>query len=438
MSRTFVIFLFLPLALVAAILLVAFEASAVDQVKSTEILVTSSDTAVSSAVNPQFTLYIGDNLAGVSDPLKSIYFTISGLYTGGSTITLSIDSDSATQKVFTLPAVSSPTAFEILYKDPSNKINPLSSGSYTYTLNIIPSGTTIYGLSATASETHRYAPASCPDGQSVNEKVKTNEFLIASSDVAVSAATTTSFVLYIGDDLAGVTNPVKSLHFVIHGIYTGGGSVSMSLDGNPATNKSFTLPSVSLPTHFEFVYKDPVNTINPSSAGSYTHTITTNPSSVTLYSLGIKLVETHRYKPPACGGMPVKGELYSAVFDTTGTTTGPTYNAMLWKGVLGGTGANEGRVRFQLAASDCVNGATNYPTCTTGSWSFIGGATCASSDWFDPGAANTPHDLQSSSCINAWNNKRYFRYAIQICSGDCIVAGGNTPVVNDVVVNYSP
>lgn len=416
----------------------AFSVLAADQVKSTDLLVTTSEIAVSSATTSTFTLYVGDNLAGVSSPVKSLYFVVSGVYTGGGTAAIALNADSATTKTFTLPTVSSPTPFEFLYKDPTNSIAPTSAGSYSYTLTTTPSGVTLFGLAVKMSETHRFVPASCADGSSANEKVKTNEFLVAYRDTALSAATTTGFSFYIGDNLSGISTPLKSLEFVASGVYTGSGTLALSLNGDSATTKTFTLPSVSTPTHFDLIYKDPTNSISPTSAGTYSHTLTATPSGVTLYGFNVELHETHRYKPPTCGGMPVKGELYSAVFETTSTSTGPSYNAILWKGALGGPSTNQGHVRFQLAASDCANGATNYPTCSTGTWAFVGGATCSSVDWFDPGAADTSVDLQSSSCIAEWSNKRYFRYAVEICSDDCTSAGSYTPRVDDIIVNWSP
>ena len=120
------------------------------------------------------------------------------------------------------------------------------------------------------------------------------------------------------------------------------------------------------------------------------------------------------------------GTLISSVFDSTGTTDGGGYNAFLWKGTLGA--GNTGKVRFQFAASDN----------TTGPWSYIGGTTCAAGDWFDPGAPDTPIELKGLACQNAWNNKRYFRYKIQICSDDCVTSGVNTPTVDDVVISWAP
>ena len=130
------------------------------------------------------------------------------------------------------------------------------------------------------------------------------------------------------------------------------------------------------------------------------------------------------------------GTVTSSVFDATASST---FNSIMWQGTMG-TG-NTGKVRFQFAASDCTNGATNAPTCNLGSWSYIGGATCATTDWFDPGTFNTPIELKGSTgfaCATTWNNKRYFKYKVQICSNDCTTAGQYTPVVSRVVVNYAP
>ncbi len=131
----------------------------------------------------------------------------------------------------------------------------------------------------------------------------------------------------------------------------------------------------------------------------------------------------------------VSGDLISAVFDTASSSDGPAYNSIMWQGVLAGAGQNEGKVRFQLAASDCSNGATNYPTCSVGSWSYIGGTTCAAGDWYDPGGPDIPAEI---GCFASFNNKRYYRYKLQICSGDCAARGTSSPRVDEVVVNYSP
>lgn len=270
------------------------------------------------------------------------------------------------------------------------------------------------------------------------DQMKTTESLITESNTMVNSAQAYPVNFYIGDNIAGVTNSLKSLHFTASGVYTGSGTVTFSVNGSGI--KQYTLPNVGLtPTPFEIEYQDASGTINPTSAGSYSYTLNFTPSGVAIYGLGIKMTETHRYAPPACAGMPIYGDLVSAVFDSTGRADGAGYNSVLWKGVLGGAGANEGKVLFQFAAANDA----------AGPWSYIGGVTCASDNWFDPSiinamSANTPIELKGEginapTCIAAWNNKRYFRYKIRICSkNDCTTAGTFTPTVDDVVVNWAP
>ncbi|GEM_PF-1061184 len=413
--------------------------SAADQIKSEEFIVMSSPIIVAAPVTTPFSLYIGDDLTGVTNPLKSVYFPVTGVYTGGGSITLSLDGDSATAQTFTLPAVGVPTPFEFLYNDNTGKLAIASAGTYAHSLTLTPSGVSIAGLSVTMETTHEYVPPACPDGLPSNQKVKTNDFYVTGSNTNISSATTTTLNLYIGDNISGVTNAVKSAFFTVSGVYTGGGSIAFSLNGDPASVQTFTLPAVGSPTAFELLYKDATGIINPLSGGNYQYTLALTPAGVTISGLSVTFTETHQYKPEIClSAIPIKGELYSAVFDTTGTSTGPAYNSFSWKGALGGIGENEGKIRFQLAASDCANGTTNFPTCSAGSWSFIGGGTCSVADWFDAGATSTPFDLVASGCTPSWNNKRYFRYVVELCSNDCVTAGNNSPRVDGIIVNWAP
>lgn len=138
------------------------------------------------------------------------------------------------------------------------------------------------------------------------------------------------------------------------------------------------------------------------------------------------------------GGLPVSATLTSSVFDSTSTGTPAGYNSIMWKGTQG-VGV-PGTVKFQFAASNCSNGATNYPTCTVGSWIYYGGTTCGSADWYNVPNPNSPIELKGTSCLPPWNNLRYFRYKVMICSNDCLTNTGSTasPNVTSVVVNWAP
>jgi len=136
-------------------------------------------------------------------------------------------------------------------------------------------------------------------------------------------------------------------------------------------------------------------------------------------------------------GLLATGTLISSVFDTTATSASIGYNSIMWKGTLGTGGT--GKVRFQLAASNCANGSSNDGTCLPAGWSFLGGITCGALDYFDTSGPESPVELKGTSCSLAWNNKRYFKYKVQLCSGDCSTTNGVTsPVVDDIIVNWSP
>ncbi len=131
------------------------------------------------------------------------------------------------------------------------------------------------------------------------------------------------------------------------------------------------------------------------------------------------------------------GTIDSAIFDT-GVLGGAQINSILWRGEqicdLSTSSCSIG-VKFQIAASNCANGATNPPTCTTGTWQFIGplGSGTASDAYplvgpFDPGKS-----IPVNYVLH--NNQRYFRYRATLFSdlGQTV-----SPRVDGVIVNWSP
>lgn len=138
-----------------------------------------------------------------------------------------------------------------------------------------------------------------------------------------------------------------------------------------------------------------------------------------------------RYAKAVLAGYAAAGNVVSSTYDTN-TVYGAAYNSILWQGTL-----NSGKVQFQLGTSNCANGATNPPTCDSGTWSYYGPAcTTASDDWYDPGNPDTPINI---GCGTIHNNKRYFRYQVQLCSlSDCAISGSTSPVITEINVNWSP
>jgi len=135
-------------------------------------------------------------------------------------------------------------------------------------------------------------------------------------------------------------------------------------------------------------------------------------------------------------GSNTAGNLISSTFNT-GLPYGVQINSILWQGSFGSGGANS--VKFQIASSNCSNGATDSPACITslgwggskssGDGAFIGlGGT--SSTYYEPTNPNVGYAIP----INQHNNKRYFRYKVFL-DRDSI---STSPVVEDVVLNWSP
>ena len=170
--------------------------------------------------------------------------------------------------------------------------------------------------------------------------------------------------------------------------------------------------------------------------GDYTFIWDALLQNVEYSSLAVELITTYQYEP-IDALMPIWGTLDSAVFDT-GASIGSGYNALMWRGSLGGLSFDQGRVRLQLATSHCANGAGNTPACDDGAlWQFRGGALCSADDWFEM-EANAPLDLHTTGCLSNWNDKRYYRYRVKICSVECSTAGLYPPSVEEVIVNWSP
>lgn len=127
--------------------------------------------------------------------------------------------------------------------------------------------------------------------------------------------------------------------------------------------------------------------------------------------------------------------LESSVFDTE-AAGGVLLNNIVWQGEQpGGTS-----VDFQVAVSNCPNGATNPPDCTTGTWIFEGpdgnpnlyyGAACSSIGTAFPGAGpNVP------ICIDRLRaeNYRYLRYKVRLMSD---LTETLSPVIEDIILNWS-
>jgi len=181
------------------------------------------------------------------------------------------------------------------------------------------------------------------------------------------------------------------------------------------TTAAITLTSEQF-TEIEYVL-----VANTSSNGAYCFRVTNNGATTNL-------LYTQYAMATVLAGLPATGDITSATFDT-GVTGGVAYNSMMWLGTAG-----TGKVRFQLATSNS----------TSGPWSFIGydGVTCGTSYWYDTGISPSGGPgipIELTCAPQDQNNQRYYQYRVQLCSAsDCTSAGATSPVVSDVMVNWSP
>ncbi len=136
------------------------------------------------------------------------------------------------------------------------------------------------------------------------------------------------------------------------------------------------------------------------------------------------------------GGGLLSGSLESSTFDT-GFPGGVVLNSIMWLGSSGAGGTNI--VKFQVATANCSNGSPAPPTCnsqpgwgggkTSGDAAFVG-SDGTSATYFQPSGPSVP----AATPAKDHNNKRYFRYRIFIEKD----GAATTPVVRDVLINWSP
>ncbi|MBI5079519.1 prepilin-type N-terminal cleavage/methylation domain-containing protein [Candidatus Wolfebacteria bacterium] len=122
------------------------------------------------------------------------------------------------------------------------------------------------------------------------------------------------------------------------------------------------------------------------------------------------------------------GTLVSSIYESgqTNRLRGTALNSIIWQGQADAQG-----IKFQIASSDCFNGADDSPNCVLGvGWDYLG----------PDGTSNTFYNAFSpddSAQINLahHNSKRYFRYKIFLIDSD-----GNlsAPRIDDISINFSP
>lgn len=142
--------------------------------------------------------------------------------------------------------------------------------------------------------------------------------------------------------------------------------------------------------------------VSPKQTTTYTLTCGYNGATSTFQT-------TVTYTPP-----PKIATLTSSIFDTA-VLSGAAINSIMWQGVQ----PNETNVQFQIASS-------NSPS---GPWDFFG-PDCSTSIYYNPQGPNIQAPI-SLKC----NNKRYFQYKVFLTSDPNRTS---SPIIDDIIVNYSP
>lgn len=115
------------------------------------------------------------------------------------------------------------------------------------------------------------------------------------------------------------------------------------------------------------------------------------------------------------------GVLTSSVFDT-GTTS--NFSNIIWRPIDQPPQTGADPVKFQIATSNCSNGANDPPLCGDGgSWNYIG----------PDGTAGTYFTTENNNIGNYHDNNRYFRYKVFLNTA----TSNKTPNIADVAITYA-
>lgn len=383
-----------------------------------------------------FTVSGGESIG--TFPIKA-YVTIEGLYKGSGSVFVYYDGDEDSGEVFDLPNSGDTGDLHMVLGDKKKKLESNSAGTFSHQLYIRPQGVTVSSISIHVTNTYsRDVGVKCEDGDSNTVKSKSIQFWVA-NEPRLSGDNFYTMNYGLNDDLSDITNPITSAYVEVVGMYDTSGSVDIYFNDKAIDGVTHELSSPYTYKQVSLLSKDISSLIQNQSGSDFTQNLHISANGLELINASVKFVITYKYKPmkSSCAGFPPKGEFSSNVLDTR-TNNGVVYNSITWRGELGGDLKDTGKVKFQLATAPCSNGASDYPVCSIGSWEFIGGKTCSSSDWFESLGSNIPIDLFKTGCSDKFNGKQFYKYKVQICSTDCLEAGKTTPFIDDIFVSWSP
>ncbi len=95
-----------------------------------------------------------------------------------------------------------------------------------------------------------------------------------------------------GGEVVGASGTMK-VYLSIDGLYQGGGSFVVRIDGDPLSDQTFTLPNVPDSATFSFIYIDRAHKLAATTAGTYMHTLTLLANGVSLSTVSVHATNSY-------------------------------------------------------------------------------------------------------------------------------------------------
>lgn len=409
-------------------------------VKTVEFFV-GQDSAIRTS-GEQFSFYFNNVFISETPAVKSAIIEINGVsYNNVGTQTMNVDLQQGTAMSgagvdYNLGATSRLRTFSLKYDGWQKGLGPMSNinipGTYDYTLylkGVSADGTGSFSISS-AKLILTYEHSSLE-----TDLVKTTKFFVEQKSNNISDGTENSkdFSISISEEQP----EIKSVFIEVSGNAKGGGAgtieISVTDQGLGANYAVYNLDlsPLSGKSKFTIFYDAITNIVSSDFPDTKYYTLYFKGTGFDTDLLRAKIIVTYKYST-AIAGLPVSGYIISSTIDTQ-IVKGAAFNALMWQGNLNG-----GKVRLQIATSNCPGGQSDYPLCSIGNWGDINtpyaGPDCASATYYEP----LPDEPATITCANIHNNKRYFRYKAILCSSaDCATSGLSTPEITDIIVNWS-
>lgn len=272
--------------------------------------------------------------------------------------------------------------------------------------------------------------------EETEQNSKTLKFFIFQEPAVLLSpnSTTTPFSIFIGEN----SPVIKDAYIEFRGVAEASASArTITADVNQddsfptSRQQSFDLGTSDKPNYFHFIYGGSATASTTqyfagiiNNPGTYNFYLKTGVSGGDISMLQARMIITYTFSPPVSGTStyPMSGEIVSPVFDT-GAVNGAGFNYILLKGSTPvGT-----KARAQFATANDA----------AGPWTFLG-PNCDTTSYYYDSALSSPEQSKEIKCYDNHNNKRYFKYKVILCSGDCSAGGDGTPQINDVIINWSP